>query len=69
MFILHGSMLVTAAGSTADPLFYPGGTGGLVGLGVMAVFALLLLVFGGLRTRSFDSPQVRAGYERTEQPG
>jgi membrane protease YdiL (CAAX protease family) len=65
VFILHGSMLVIAAGSAADPLLYPGGTGGLVGLGTMAVFALLLLVFGGLRTRSFDSPQVRAGYERT----
>lgn len=72
VFVVVGSMAVMAADSPVDPLLFPGGTGGLVGLGVMAVLALVMLVCGGLKVRSFDSPQVRAGYERAEesrQPG
>lgn len=61
---LLGTASALAADGPVDTLLYPGGTGGVIGLGVMAVLALLVLVCGGLRTRSFDSPQARAGHER-----
>lgn len=49
-----GFLTLSAAGAEGNALLYPGGLGGLVGLGALVAVAAVLVLTGQVRVRAFD---------------
>ncbi|RKS07287.1 CAAX prenyl protease-like protein [Nocardiopsis sp. Huas11] len=58
-----GFLTLSAAGTDTDPLLYPGGLGGLVGLGVLVAVVAVLALSGRLRVPSGQVRSVRGPHD------
>lgn len=56
-----GFITLSAAGTPTNDLLYPGGLGGLVGLGVLAAVVVVLALTGRIRVRDFDRARTGGG--------